>query len=425
MKHICTILILFLLFFVPLGTSAQNEKVNEDEESSESVEAKEMAIGIIAKKLWIDYQGPLDDQPFDFQKWNGGFELGVRLPVNNWLDVAVPFKASSVSLFESQTNVNMFSLDVQAQIAPFNFSNTFKPYLATGIGGVLENEEDFHLAVPAAIGTNIRLNHRVDLNLELSYRFASEDQRDNYQLGLGFVYTLSDKEIEKPEEVIKEEVREELLDTDGDGIPDIYDLCPNTPGLAEFMGCPDTDGDGVPDHLDQCPNVPGPADNFGCPWPEEDEVPVEVEEEEVVEEPIEEEEEEEVEQVTEDRESDVPSEIQEVLDVAMHAVKFDLGRATLKPESFEILNQIAGIMKEHAKYNLRISGHTDNVGSESNNQRLSEQRARSCYEYLASRGVSPSRMSFIGYGESRPLNSNDTAQGRANNRRVEFNLYLD
>src|SRR5262249_44782008 len=57
-----------------------------------------------------------------------------------------------------------------------------------------------------------------------------------------------------------------LVDTDGDGIPDSEDACPNQPGPREYDGCPDTDGDQIPDNLDKCPTVPGPAENAGCPY---------------------------------------------------------------------------------------------------------------------------------------------------------------
>ncbi len=419
---------LFVAFALCLSAGEIKAQDAEDQKSEEEVKdlriERDMVPGIIARKLWVDYQGPIDSEPFDFQKWNGGFELGIRYPVNHWLDLAVPVRGSSVTLPESQNNVNVFSLDLQGHFSPLNLDGHLHPYLVTGMGFVLMDGDDFHLAVPAGLGTNIRVNNRVDINLELSYRFGLDDDRDNYQLGIGFIYNLTDREPEKPKSLpeVEEDETVKLPDSDGDGIPDIYDMDPEHEGKLEFLGARDRDGDGVPDHLDRCPDEAGPAENHGCPEEEERPEPVEVEEEE-----------EEVEVVTptekevevEEVDSDIPEEVQEILEIAMRDVRFDLGRATLRPESFDILNQVANIMSEYPEYNLRIAGHTDNIGSASNNQRLSEQRARSCYEYLASRGVSTARMSFVGYGESRPIDTNETPQGRANNRRVEFNLYLD
>nr|MBS0038056.1 OmpA family protein [Saprospiraceae bacterium] len=417
MKYTTFLLASLLLWTVTPTLFSQEDSENTQSDSTvqDTVYEKSEVPGIIVKKLLVDYNGPFDGEPFDFIKWNGGFELGVRLPINYYLNIAIPFKASSVSLPETSKNVNIFSLDLQGQVFPLQTSKRLQPYMVAGIGGVLENGSDLSLAIPAGLGANLHINHRIDLNLELAYRFGFKDNRDNYQLGIGFIYNLDDRDMPRPvmpppveEKPLVQDPMNPLVDSDGDGIPDIYDLCPNTPGLAEFMGCPDSDGDGIPDHLDRCPNQPGPLENHGCPWPEKVE---EVVEEEVIEpEPV---------------ADEIPEEIKEVLDLAMKDVQFDLGRATLRPESFGILNQIAAIMEEYPQYQLRISGHTDNIGSATNNQRLSEQRARSCYEYLASRGVSTARMSFVGFGESKPIDTNDTPRGRSNNRRVEFHLYID
>lgn len=173
-------------------------------------------------------------------------------------------------------------------------------------------------------------------------------------------------------------------DRDGDGVADKYDNCPDKAG--EFSGCPDTDGDGLDDYQDKCPEQAGLADNGGCP--------------------------------------EIKKEEQEVLDLAMRAVQFESGRATLKIESYRILNQIGDIMKKYPGYSLLIAGHTDDVGSSSTNQRLSEERARACYDYLSALGIDDERMSYVGYGEDRPIASNSTREGKSLNRRTEFDLYI-
>lgn len=173
-------------------------------------------------------------------------------------------------------------------------------------------------------------------------------------------------------------------DSDSDGIPDDADECPFTAGLVQFNGCPDTDGDGVMDKIDSCPTTPGPANNKGCPVIEKAD--------------------------------------KETLDFAMRAVQFDLGRATLKTESFNILDKVAKIMKKYPDYNLSIAGHTDNSGSAPFNLDLSERRAKVCYEYLISQGLSVSRLSYAGFGSAKPISSNNNETGRYLNRRVEFNL---
>lgn len=173
-------------------------------------------------------------------------------------------------------------------------------------------------------------------------------------------------------------------DADGDGVKDFEDKCPYKPGLQVYGGCPDTDGDGIDDGRDKCPNSAGPVSTGGCP--------------------------------------EIKKEDRNTLDVAMRAVEFDTGKASLKSSSYSVLDQIARILSRYPDYNLVISGHTDNTGKASSNQSLSERRARACYEYLSSQGIDINRMTYVGYGETRPISDNNTLSGRSLNRRVEFSL---
>lgn len=173
-------------------------------------------------------------------------------------------------------------------------------------------------------------------------------------------------------------------DRDGDGIADKDDRCPDLAG--QYVGCPDTDSDGLVDPDDSCPTVAGPIKNKGCP--------------------------------------EVKKEDQDVLNFAMRAVQFETGKATLKAESSQILDQVVDIMERYAGYSLSIAGHTDNVGDDRSNKVLSEERAKACYQYLIAKGVNPNRLNYAGYGESQPVASNKTSEGRRLNRRVEFNLYI-
>ncbi len=173
-------------------------------------------------------------------------------------------------------------------------------------------------------------------------------------------------------------------DRDGDGVPDVDDRCPDLPG--QFSGCLDTDSDGVIDPDDRCPTEPGPASNKGCP--------------------------------------EIREEAKKILNTAMQAVQFETGKATLKPESFPILNQVGQVMREYPNYHLRIKGHTDNVGKPEANLMLSKNRAETCYRYLISIGITADRLSFDGFGQTQPIADNKTSMGRSLNRRVEFELYI-
>ena len=176
-------------------------------------------------------------------------------------------------------------------------------------------------------------------------------------------------------------------DTDGDGVANKNDNCPSTPGLTQFNGCPDSDNDGVADPNDECPTLAGSVNNSGCP--------------------------------------EIKQEERDALALATRAIRFETGKADLISSSYTVLDKIASILNRYPNYNVSIAGHTDSVGNEENNRRLSEERAKACFNYLLSKGFSSNRISFIGYGETQPLSSNKTKEGRRLNRRVEFNLYLE
>ena len=178
-------------------------------------------------------------------------------------------------------------------------------------------------------------------------------------------------------------------DTDGDGVEDAKDRCPNTlAGIkVDESGCPaDTDGDGVIDEIDRCPTTPGNGTANGCP--------------------------------------EVREEVKKRLNFATRGIYFETGKATLKSNSYAMLNEIISIMEEYTDYSLRIGGYTDSQGSEATNLRLSQARVDAVKSYLTRNSVSEDRIEATGYGEANPIASNATATGRAQNRRVELELFL-
>lgn len=175
-----------------------------------------------------------------------------------------------------------------------------------------------------------------------------------------------------------------IPDTDGDGINDDEDKCPTVAGLARYQGCPipDTDGDGVNDEEDKCPTVAGTAANFGCP--------------------------------------EIKKEVIEKVSFAARNVFYSTGSYKLLSKSFKPLNDVANLMKADTTLRLAIEGHTDSQGADDMNQKLSENRANSVKEYLVSKGVPADRLTTTGYGETKPVADNNTAAGRAKNRRTEM-----
>lgn len=188
-------------------------------------------------------------------------------------------------------------------------------------------------------------------------------------------------------------------DTDGDGIPDKIDPCPKKAG--SLNGCPDSDNDGVADHEDKCPNKAGVAANFGCPEEKKPEEKKQPEEKKEI------------------------REVRERLATAARAVQFESAKAILKDASYDVLDEVVTIMRQNASYSLSISGFTDDVGEDDENLKLSQDRAKACYDYLIFRGIKAERIRFAGFGEARPIASNDNEAGREQNRRVEFELILE
>jgi len=202
-------------------------------------------------------------------------------------------------------------------------------------------------------------------------------------------------------------------DTDGDGVQDSADACIDVPGLKEFGGCPDTDGDGVQDKNDKCPTVKGPKENGGCPWPDTDGDGVL------------------------DKDDKCPSvkgtvanngcpEITEEQITKLNAyaktILFNSGKSTFKQETFAVLQSITAILKEYPSSKFSIEGHTDSDGKDAMNQKLSEDRAGAVKNYLIENGIASDRLTSSGFGESKPIDTNKTAKGKANNRRVEVKL---
>ncbi len=202
-------------------------------------------------------------------------------------------------------------------------------------------------------------------------------------------------------------------DTDGDGIPDHLDECPTVAGLAKFKGCPDTDGDGIPDHLDKCPNEAGPAENNGCPWPDRDGDGVLDKDDQCPDVPG---------TVANHGCPEVSVEVIKQLNEYSKTILFDLGKASIRKESYAVLQSIVDIMKEYPTTKFEIEGHTDSSGSLKLNERLSNERAASVKDYLVTIGMDISRLTSIGYGPSKPIAANNTAAGRQQNRRVEISL---
>jgi OmpA-OmpF porin, OOP family len=199
-------------------------------------------------------------------------------------------------------------------------------------------------------------------------------------------------------------------DADGDGIADLDDRCPNAKGSAALKGCPDTDGDGIADLDDKCPNEKGPASNNGCPVQAPTPTPAPTPVPTPTPTPV-------------PQAPVVTAEVQQAMSYATQNIQFATSSATILQKSYASLDNIVSIMSSNPGLNLRIEGHTDSQGNEATNLALSKSRAKACRAYLISKGISASRLMSEGFGSQRPVGDNKTKEGRDQNRRVEFQVY--
>lgn len=202
-------------------------------------------------------------------------------------------------------------------------------------------------------------------------------------------------------------------DTDGDGIIDSEDACPTEPGTKIMKGCPDADGDGVADKDDECPTVAGPKENKGCPWPDTDGDGVADKDDACPTVPG---------TVANNGCPEVSDDAMKKLNEYAKTILFNSGKSSFQKQTFPVLQAITAILKEYPSANFSIEGHTDSDGAEAMNQKLSEDRAAAVKNYLVENGIDASRLTSKGFGESMPIDTNKTAKGKANNRRVEVKL---
>lgn len=278
--------------------------------------------------------------------------------------------------------------------------SVFVPFLAVGVGGVHYSgaTEDTtegkynKIALDYGAGVKYFLAENVALRADVRHVVPFDARHNNllYTVGLTFAFGGAAKAAAPAPAPV-------VVDSDNDGVPDDRDKCPGTPaGVAvDKDGCPlDSDKDGVPDYLDKCPGTPAgvKVDKDGCPPPVVTEVK---------------------------KEAAVKPVIIEKGKVTLN-VQFDTNKATIKTGFYSDIDALGQVMKQYPDINVEINGHTDNVGSEALNNRLSQARADAVVKYLVDKhSIDASRLTAKGFGFSQPVASNETAAGRAQNRRVE------
>jgi OOP family OmpA-OmpF porin len=341
--------------------------------------------------------------------FNGGmFSLGKAMNQNWNFEVlyATSRADSSIGSFSYTT----IGADVQRV---FMRDNRFSPYVHAGVGAFRVEppgaDTESGGAISAGLGFYIDLfSSSTALRVEWKYR---EDKAQ----GISFGDNLYSIGIQipfggDPAPVVVAAAVDG--DGDGDGVKDSMDQCPDTAaGVAvDSVGCAlDSDGDGVADGMDQCPNTPAGAavDATGCELDSDGDGVV-------------------------DSVDECPGtppgvqvgvrgcEIKE--EIVLHGVNFESNSDRLVAGAESVLDQVVGGLKKNPTIKIEIGGHTDSVGSDAANESLSARRAQTVHDYLATNGIAVDRMTVRGYGETQPIADNETAAGKAENRRVVLRI---
>lgn len=376
--------------------------------------------------------------------------IGVSRSVGNGFSVGVRGSLNRIENLGdwSADDLSYYGLDGAIKYA-FLKNTTIDPFVEIG-GGYTWVDEIGAGTVNGGVGVNIWFSENIGLTLQTGYKHGFEDysvKHFQHLAGLAIKFGGADTDgdgvydkddacpevagleafngcpdadgdgIEDSKDACPNEAGSKEMngcpDADGDGIADKDDACPNEAGTAALNGCPDADGDGVADKDDKCPSEAGPAENNGCPWADKDKDGVLDKDDKCPEVAG---------TVANNGCPEVTEEVQKKLNDYARTILFDTGKSSIKAESTAVMVDIITILKEYPNAKFTVEGHTDSVGSASLNQKLSESRALSVKEFLVEKGIGEFRLSAVGYGEDKPMATNKTRAGRKQNRRVEINL---
>jgi OOP family OmpA-OmpF porin len=290
----------------------------------------------------------------------------------------------------------------------------YKPELTRQDGSTFKykaNDKSIQeLVIPVGAGLKFRLSEFVNLDLGYTMYYTDGDNLDGYWHGPNkdkFSYGYAGLEFALGKKGKKQlqwhnpakQTYDELQAQKAALAASLEATAANNARLTADVDklTKDSDGDGVSDYFDKCPGTPAntKVDGSGCPLP----VPEKVEEKVVI-----------------------TEEDNRIVKEAIQNLEFDFAKATIKPSSYPALDRVADLLKRK-NLNLKLSGHTDNVGSKERNLALSRERAEAVKAYLVSHGANASKIEAVGYGMTQPIASNKTAAGRQKNRRVEFYIF--
>ncbi len=402
----------------------------------------------------------------DFSKWlpDIGYGAYIKHQISHTLGLQVDFMRGSlkgnndrqwagapvVSPYKSfQTDLNWAtSISAVVTLGNINWSQlhtSIQPYVSLGIGGANYNPTTVNAAGTSApynadgssvttmyipVGLGIKANLSQSINLDLGYTtgFVDGDNLDGYMkppyfsdkfsyMHIGLEFSLGDS---KKPQLARHNAPAQLAKY----VKDDYDALRASLAasemrynqrLAELNGVKDdlakmkmdSDGDGVADYFDKCPNTPRgvKVDGSGCALPVAPPPPAPDTVTKVI-----------------NNTYVITEEDKRIVSEAIRNLEFDFGKATIRPRSLPYLDRVAAILIKKG-FSLRLAGHTDAIGSETANMKLSKDRAESVKNYLVSQGANNGKIEATGYGKTQPIATNKTEAGRQQNRRVEFTLF--
>lgn len=389
----------------------------------------------------IQYHGDLGRDWYKTDQTMYGFAgISATRFMSKYFDINMTFNRGTLGFNSGVTGYksDFSALSVNLRLNLLSSDYYISPYVFGGVGAILfDNQLNFHdekidYALPTAgAGINIKLSPVLMLNIQETFLFTDNDQRDGVETGKNDDYlmhsagitfnfgdrkdadqdgvsdrndlcpdTPSDVGVDKkgcPEDKDNDGVADYLdncpdlagtvllrscPDKDNDGVADKEDRCPDIFGVVALKGCPDTDQDGVADIDDKCPTIKGTMANKGCP--------------EIAK--------------------------QDAIRITYIGSKlfFENNSDKLKVASLTLLDELTLILNKYEGAQLFIDGHTDNVGSDDFNMVLSQKRTNAVRSYLIEKGIAENRLTATGFGESKPVATNETSLGRSKNRRVEL-----
>lgn len=376
--------------------------------------------GYLKKQLWHNFglQG-------DF--FRGTLTADNGEPLGNGAALASPHSSFETEIKFAGSLSGVFNF---GNFSILNRQSFFSPYISAGAGlmgyqPVLTSTnntvsdynkgENIHeLYIPIGVGAKFMISKGVNIDLGYKMNFVDGDNLDGYHAGpqndkfsyafAGLEFALGSKAkpqlaFANPAAILEnnyiakyDDLKSQMdaMKNDNQALTDINNK------LNQLMN--DADGDGVSDFYDKCPETPTnvKVDGSGCPLPKVE--------------------------ATKPVTYIITEEDKKVVNDAIKNLEFDLAKSTIRPTSYTSLNRVAELIVTK-NLSLKLAGHTDSQGSDAYNMKLSKDRAESVKAYLVSKGANPSRIEATGYGETQPIESNNTEQGRQNNRRVEFTLF--